>query len=425
VIPDHHLSKLLDIGAGGPLARHLPQLDLGHAWIERLRQRLDEAVRLRMVSDVPLGAFLSGGVDSSSVVATMARLRMGEVSTCAIGFDDREFDETPAGRLMADACRCDHREAIVPAHALSAIGALVWHFDEPFADSSAIPTYFLSKLARERVTVALSGDGGDENFAGYYRRYETERRRDRFRSSVPAGMGPAVFGLAGRLYPQAEWLPRPLRAKSALANLARDPHEGFFNTMSLGSGRLSSLLSRDFRDSLAGYSPANLFLDLMNACGTSDPVSRAQYVDIKTYLPDDIMVKVDRASLAVSLEAREPLLDHVLVETAARIPSRLKLGDGSGKTIFKKAVADRVPREILERAKRGFEIPLAAWLRGPAGELARATLFETAGPADAMLDADAIGDLWSRHQSGLQDNAHQLWTALVFKLWAARFVPNS
>jgi asparagine synthase (glutamine-hydrolysing) len=406
--------------------RFEPEEDTREAvWIERLRERLDEAVRLRLVSDVPLGAFLSGGVDSSAVVATMAREVERGVTTCSIGFEEPGFDERAAARLMANAYGCEHHERIVDRDAASAIDALVWHYDEPFADASAIPTYYLSKLARERVTVALSGDGGDENFAGYVRRYATERTRARLRSAVPSSLRADVFGVAGRLYPEPDGLPRRLRAKRTLTNLAREPFEAYFDMMSLGGGRLCRLLSEDFRDSLADYRPADLFRDLMNASGTTDPVSRAQYVDIKTFLPDDILVKVDRASMAVSLEAREPLLDHVLMETAARIPSRLKLSGRMGKVIFKKALEDRVPAEILSRRKRGFEVPLARWLRGPLKDMAHAALFETDGPADALLDRFAVRDLWHGHQAELRDSSHNLWAVLVFKLWAARFVPAS
>jgi asparagine synthase (glutamine-hydrolysing) len=394
-------------------------------WIERLRERLDDAVRVRMVADVPLGAFLSGGVDSSAMVGTMARLSRTAVPTYSIGFDEPAFDETCAARAVAKRYGCDHHEAIVHPDAVSALETLVWHFDEPFADSSAIPTYYVSKMARESVTVALSGDGGDENFGGYVGRYATERTRNRLRSLVPPGWRPMLFGKAAQLYPRAEWLPRPLRATTMLANLGLQPHEAFFNTMSLGCGRLSRLLSQDFRNSLGDYSPATLFRDLMNASETTDPVSRAQYVDIKTFLADDILVKVDRASMAVGLEVREPMLDHLLMETAARIPSRLKLGHGEGKVIFKRAVEDRVPREILARPKHGFEIPLAAWLRGPIKEMAHAALFDTQGPADPMLDGSVIRDLWDRHQAGVADNAPHLWAVLVFKLWAARFVRHT
>jgi asparagine synthase (glutamine-hydrolysing) len=390
-------------------------------WIERLRELIDDAVRTRMVSDVPLGAFLSGGIDSSTVVATMAGLSQSPVATFTIGFAETAFDETAAARIVAKRYATDHHELTVAPDALAVIDRLSWHFDEPFADSSAIPMFYLCKMAREHVTVSLSGDGGDENFAGYERRYGFARRVHRLRSLVPAALRPLVFGLPAGLYPRDQRLRRSLHGKTALTNLASPPHQAFFNALSLGPDRLSPLLSRDVRRALNGYRPSDLFKSLMDASGTADPVSRAQYVDLKTFLADDIMVKVDRASMAVGLEAREPLLDHVLVETAARIPSRLKLADHGGKLILKKAVVNRVPQEILTRRKHGFEIPIAMWLRGPIRERAHAILFESQAPAAEMIDRAAVQELWDRHQSGREDHAPHLWAALMFKVWAARF----
>jgi asparagine synthase (glutamine-hydrolysing) len=390
-------------------------------WIERLRELVDEAVRSRLAADVPLGAFLSGGVDSSTVVATMARLSQRPVSTHTVGFDEQAFDETAAARRVADRYATDHHESILHPEAVSAAETLVWHFDEPFGDSSAIPAYYLAKAARNHVTVALSGDGGDESFAGYAKRYAFVRRHDDVRTGVPASLRPLVFGLPARLYPPDNWLPRVLRAKIAFTNLAADPHQAFFNAMSLGTCALSPLLSGDLRRMLRDYRPSGLFKDLMEASGTSDPVSRAQYVDLKTFLPDDVMTKVDRTSMAVGLEAREPLLDHRLVEAAARIPSRMKLSNGEGKRILKKAVADRVSGDILARPKQGFEAPVGRWLRGPLRDLAHATLFDPVVPGAELLDRASLVVVWERHQSGRTDSTHHLWPALMFRLWAKRF----
>jgi len=390
------------------------------AWVETLRELVDDAVRSRMVADVPLGAFLSGGVDSSTVVATMARLSTIPVSTHTVGFAEQAFDETAAARRVAERYGTDHHESILRPVAVSVAETLAWHFDEPFGDASAIPTFCLAKATREHVTVALSGDGGDESFAGYANRYAFVRRHDDVRTSVPPYLRPIVFGLPARLYPRDDWLPRPLRAKTAFVNLAAAPHRAFFNAMSVGTAPFSPLLSGDLRTALRDYRPSELFKDLMVASGTSDPVSRAQYVDLKTFLPDDVMTKVDRTSMAVALEAREPLLDHRLVEAAARIPSRLKLSGGEGKTILKKAVADRVPADILARPKQGFEVPVAAWLRGPLRDMAHARLFDPA-PGAELLDRASLVTLWDGHQSGRTDGSHQLWPALMFRLWAKRF----
>jgi asparagine synthase (glutamine-hydrolysing) len=391
-------------------------------WVEGLRHHLDEAVRIRLMSEVPLGAFLSGGIDSSAVVATMARWSDRPVSTHSIGFSEAAFDETPHARQLAQHCHTDHHEQTIRPDALAVIDKLAWHFDEPFADASAVPTYYVSKMAREKVTVALSGDGGDESFAGYARRYAFERREDRIRRLLPTPVRRILFGLPARIYPKADWLPRPLRAKTMLTNLALAPHEAFFNTMSLASGTgLSSLLSPGFRAQIDGYVPSELFRRLMADSGTGDPVSRAQYVDIHTFMVDDILAKVDRASMAVSLEAREPLLDHVLMEYAATIPSRFKLQGNDGKVIFKAAIADRVPASILARKKQGFEIPIGAWFKGPIRDFAGDVLFSQRTSAEDFLDASEVRRLWDRHQSGIGDHTHSLWTVMMFKLWAARF----
>ena len=391
------------------------------AWVETLRELVDAAVRSRMIADVPLGAFLSGGVDSSTVVATMARLATNPVSTHTVGFTEQAFDETAAARRVAERYGTDHHETILRPDAVAIAETLAWHFDEPFGDSSAIPTYYLARAAREHVTVALSGDGGDENFAGYVRRYGFVRWHDRVRAGVPAFLRPIVFGLPAGLYPPDGWLPGPLRAKTALTNIAAEPHRAFFNAMSVGTGALSPLLSRDLRATLRDYRPADLFRDLMAASGTHDPLSRAQYVDLKTFLPDDVMTKVDRTSMAVALEVREPLLDHRLVEAAARIPSGLKLAGGEGKTILKRAVADRVPADILARPKQGFEAPVGRWLRGPLRDMAHASLFDPGVTGSELIDRASLVGLWEGHQSGRTDGTHHLWPALTFRLWAKRF----
>ncbi len=238
-------------------------------WVERLREAIDSAVRSRMVADVPVGAFLSGGIDSATVVATMSRGSTTPVSTFTVGFGDAATDETGAARLTAQRYATDHHETIVGADAVTVVESLAHHFDEPFADSSAIPMYCVSRAARAHVTVALSGDGGDESFAGYARRYALERRRSRLRSVIPPGLRSRVFGSAARAYAGARWLPSALRGKATLSDLALAPHAAFFSTMSLGTSRLSPLLSPDLRGVLKDYSPDELFRDLMAAAGTT------------------------------------------------------------------------------------------------------------------------------------------------------------
>jgi asparagine synthase (glutamine-hydrolysing) len=300
------------------------------------------------------------------------------------------------------------------------IEKLAWHYDEPFADSSAVPTYYVSQVAREFVTVALSGDGGDENFLGY-RRYRFDAAENRVRALLPGALRRPLFSALATVYPKADWLPQPLRAKATLRNLSLDPAAGYFNSVygAMASER-SGLLGRDLAGQLNGYNPFDLFRHYFDRARTSDPLARVQYVDIKTYLTDDILAKVDRASMAVSLEVRCPLLDHRLMELAARIPSGLKLRGGEGKYIFKRAVSKVLPPEVLSRRKQGFVMPIAEWFRGELRELAEGVLFEASAP-DGLLDRAAVERLWQQHQSRLRDYSRPLWAVLMFRLWQRNF----
>jgi asparagine synthase (glutamine-hydrolysing) len=384
-----------------------------------LAERLREAVAIRLRSEVPLGAFLSGGLESSAVVGLMAQATAAPVMTASIGFSEPAFDELPYARLAAQHFRTDHREYLVTERAVAALDDLVWHYDEPFGDASAIPTYYVAKLARERVTVALTGDGGDESFAGY-RRYAFDVRENRVRSWVPTGLREPLFSLLGRLYPKGDVLPQVLRGKAFLANVARAPWEAYLHSVS-GTAEADKLrlLNPDVTRALGAYRTADLFAELYHAAPAADALSRIQYIDFKTYLPDDILAKVDRASMAHSLEVRCPLLDHPLVEYAAALPSHLKLRGSRSKLILKAAVADLVPAEILRRTKMGFAVPVATWLRG---EL-RPVVEEAVLRADHQLfDSDTIGRMWRQHLSGRRERTAELWGVLVFNLWHKRWM---
>jgi len=387
-------------------------------WAERLRHQICEATRVRLMSDVPLGAFLSGGVDSSSVVAMMTHLMKRPVTTCSIGFDDKEYDEAGYARQIADRFKSEHHEETVRPRALEILDKLVWHYDEPFADSSAIPTYYVSKVARQHVTVALGGDGGDESFAGY-RRYMLDHFENRFRQYVPASLRSNVFGPLGNWYPALAWAPRVFRAKATFQSLSRTPLEGYFNSISyFRPAEKHRLFTHEFNKSLAGYDSIDVLRHHYDRAGTDDLLSRIQYVDIKTYLTDDILAKVDRASMAVSLEVRAPLLDHHLLEMAARIPSSLKLRGREGKYIFKKAMASELPDGILNRKKMGFAIPLGRWFRNELKDVAHSTLFDN---PDGVLDPVFLKNIWNQHQKGYYDRSHHLWAVMMFRRWKAAF----
>lgn len=382
---------------------------------------LEDAVRCRLVSDVPLGAFLSGGIDSSTVVSLMQRTSDSPVRTASIGFSHRAYDELEHCRLLAGTLNTDHREYVVEADTVAILPKLAWHLDEPHGDSSAVPTYYVSKMARENVTVALSGDGGDENFAGYTRRYFYDRLENQIRGVIPAPIRKAVFSGLGRVYPKADWLPRPLRAKSLLTNLALSPERGFYNTMAaIPDDIKNQLLAPDVRQALNGHETFHVFEHYFQKCPSQDPLSRVQYVDMKTFLVDDILMKVDKMSMANSLEVRCPLLDQNVVEYVAGLPSGLKLRGRQSKYILKRAMADVVPAEILNRPKQGFEVPLRHWLRGELKTFAREVIFESL-ETDVFFHRPTVEKMWAMHQSGRRDWSTPLWAVLMFFLWRHQY----
>ncbi|MDE2196486.1 MAG: amidotransferase 1, exosortase A system-associated, partial [Gammaproteobacteria bacterium] len=358
-----------------------------------LRGLLDDAVASQLVADVPLGAFLSGGVDSSAVVASMCRVARDPVSTCAIGFDHGGFDESAYARRVASHLGTRHFEERVSAQDHALLDALAGIYDEPFADSSALPTYRVCQLARKHVKVALSGDGGDENFAGY-RRYRWHWFESRIRERLPPAIRRPVFGLLGRCYPKADWAPRLFRAKTTLQALARETVEAYFHSVSFVPEAIRRRLYSDtFRRELQGYTALEVFRAHAGRAPTDHPLLLAQYLDFKTYLPGDILTKVDRASMAHSLEVRVPLLDHRLVEWASGLPPGLKLRGGQGKFILKKTLEPDLPREILYRPKMGFSVPLAAWLRGPLAARLREALMTGAVAQCGYFKHSVLNDL--------------------------------
>ena len=379
-----------------------------------MNQRLQESVRLRMIAEVPLGAFLSGGVDSSAVVAAMAGLSADPVNTCSISFADPQFNESAFAQMVADRYHTNHRVEQVDSDDFDLIDTLAHLYDEPYADSSAIPTYRVCQLARKHVTVALSGDGGDESFGGY-RRYRMHMLEERMRASVPASIRQPLFGLLGRVYPKADWAPRMLRAKTTFQGMARSSVEAYFHSMSVIREPLrSQLYTPHFKSMLGGYSALDVFNKHAANAGTDDPLALIQYIDTHTYLVGDINTKVDRASMAHSLEVREPLMDHKLVEWAATLPSAFKLQGSNGKMFFKKALEAKLPDDVLYRPKMGFAVPLARWFRGPLRQRVRKSLL--GGP---MLDSGwfnptCIREMVEQHEAGTRDHSTPLWTLLMY-----------
>lgn len=380
---------------------------------EEMRFHLRNAVTSRMVADVPLGAFLSGGVDSSTVVALMAEQSKEAVQTCSIGFDESALDETRYADIVARRFATEHRSRIVAPDDFSTIDVLAHAFDEPFADASALPTWRVCQLARETVTVALSGDGADEAFAGY-RRYKFQDAEERIRSLIPSGLRQSAFGFLGRVFPKADWAPRVFRAKSTFQSLARDGDEAYARSVGvIPQEERAGYYSDSFRQGLQGHRAEDRYIEAMRNAPAREALDRAQYADIKIWLPGDILTKVDRTSMAVSLEAREPLLDHRLVEFAATLPVSMRVRGGEGKWLMKKAMEGHLPRDILYRPKMGFVTPISSWFRGPLAGQAEALMIKS-----RLLDTGWFQKKWLEkavrdHKSGLADNGRLIWQLVM------------
>lgn len=387
---------------------------------EQLIERLREAVNIRMMADVPLGAFLSGGVDSSAVVALMAGLSTEPVNTCSISFGDPAFNEAQFAAKVAERYHTAHRVEQVDADDFSLIDKLMDLYDEPFADSSALPTYRVCELAKKQVTVVLSGDGGDENLAGY-RRYRWHTYEERMRSWLPDSIRKPLFGFLGKVYPKADWAPKIFRAKSTFESIARDSLEGYFHSVSVLSDEIrANLFSPAFKQQLQGYQAVDVFRRYAGNAPVNNPMALVQYLDFKTYLPGDILTKVDRASMAHALEVRVPLLDHKLVEWIAKLPGKFKLHGREGKYLFKKALESYLPDDVLYRPKMGFSVPLAAWFRGPLKERVRTSLLGDVMAHSGYFNMEFLKKMVDDHQAGLRDHSAAIWTLLMFEAFLRR-----
>ncbi|WP_153116973.1 XrtA/PEP-CTERM system amidotransferase [Rhodocyclus tenuis] len=382
---------------------------------EELTARLKESIRLRMISEVPLGAFLSGGVDSSAVVALMAGLSDSPVNTCSIGFSDPAFNESEFARRVADRYQTNHHLDIVESDDFDLIDTLARLYDEPYADSSAIPTYRVCQLARKHVTVALSGDGGDESFGGY-RRYRLHLMEEKMRAALPLGLRRPLFGALGALYPKADWAPRMFRAKTTFEGMARTSVEAYLHSISiLRAPMREQLFSARFKSALGGYDVSEVFARHAARAGTDDPLALIQYLDLKTYLVGDINTKVDRASMAHSLEVREPLMDHELVEWLATLDSTRKIRGQEGKFLLKKAMEPLLPDDVLYRPKMGFAVPLARWFRGPLKQRVQESILGARLADSGWFNRDYLQHLVSAHNNGSRDYSASIWTLLMFE----------
>jgi asparagine synthase (glutamine-hydrolysing) len=388
---------------------------------DALETLLSDAVRRRMVADVPLGAFLSGGIDSSTVVALMQANATRPVRSFSIGFHEQGYDEAQHAKAVAAHLGTDHTELYVaPEHARDVIPRLADMFDEPFADSSQIPTYLVSEMTRRHVTVALSGDGGDELFAGYVRYFQAMTLFPVL-ERVPAGMRGALSATI-RMLPPAAWS----RLFQLVPTRCRPPQSG--DRMHKLAGILNESLGSYYRHLVShwpepdvlvrgGRERRGLLWDPAVERKVADPIERMQYLDTATYLPDDILTKVDRASMAVSLEARVPLLDHRVLAFAWTLPPALKVRDGAGKWLLRQVLSRHVPTKLIDRPKMGFGVPIDGWLRGPLRDWAETLLSERRLAVEGILDPAMVREKWTQHLGGRVNNLYLLWDVLMFQAW--------
>jgi asparagine synthase (glutamine-hydrolysing) len=394
--------------------------------LEELDALLGEAVRDRLESDVPLGAFLSGGIDSGLVVSFMSEALSAPVRTHTVGFSDRAYDERDDAAVVARFLGTDHLASEVRPDLADLLPRIAWHFDEPFADPSAVPTWYVARETRRRVTVALSGDGGDELFAGYPERYGVHLLEERARRFLPAALRRAALPTRARHWPRSPSLPRPLRLASILGNLSVDADRAYWNDRSLIPAHLAERL---FGETLIRrrrrFDPFSALEPHLARAPVGDPLSRVLYLDFKTWLADDGLVKVDRMSMAHGLEVRCPLLDHRVVELAARTPSRLKLagagfasgGKSGTKILLRRLAARRLPAEILAGRKRGFAPPIERWLREDLRDLSHDLLLASDSLAAGLFERREVARLLADHESGRLDAGWAIWTLLMLEQW--------
>jgi asparagine synthase (glutamine-hydrolysing) len=396
------------------------QMDMQDAMAE-LQWHIAEAVRLRLVSDVPLGAFLSGGIDSSAVIAYMAQATQQPVRTFSVGFEDTAFDERRFARLVAERYGTDHTELLVKAPVVDILPRLVWHYDEPFGDASAVPSYAIAALTRQHVTVALNGDGGDENFAGYDR-YITDRLV-RYGDAIPLGLRRQCAALMHR-FPESWRQHQPLRKLGRIAAvMAQTPERRYARWAGhFPLDQRRSCYTEAFRSAVDESDPEGLFVGIFAQSDARDGTDAALDADVNLYLADDLLVKMDRATMAHSLEARSPFLDHVLMEFVASLPPRMKLAGTHKKRILKAALRGLVPDVILDRPKMGFCAPLSRWFRDELREMSHDILLSPRAIQRGYFQPQAVAALLQAHCSGREEHAEQLWDLLGLELWHRTFI---
>jgi asparagine synthase (glutamine-hydrolysing) len=376
-----------------------------------------------MISDVPLGAFLSGGVDSSGVVAMMAKASATPVKTCTIAFDDKKYNEAEFAKSVAELYATEHHEYLVHQNVGDMLEHIVSFFDEPFADPSLVPTFFVSELAREAVTVAIAGDGGDEVFAGY-EKYTTDDIENRLREKFPKWLREGVFPKLASAFSTSDAAVMR-KAKSLFSSLSVSPEMGFYISNSQMEDRQwNKLVKPQIKQALGNYHPSQITIDAYRKANGPDHLSKILYTDMKTYLPGGILVKVDRMSMANSLEVRAPLLDKEMLEFAATVPSSMKFKNGEKKHLLKEALKDYLPDDILYRKKMGFSVPLAQWFRQEIKEIAEKYIVDSPIGLPHIFNMDVVSEYWQQHQNEQVDHSAILWSMLMFEMWWQRYMTN-
>jgi asparagine synthase (glutamine-hydrolysing) len=426
LLPGHWLT--LDRGAWRVTVRRYWQLELGEdeqrssdEWQEALEEKIRETVAAHRIADVPVGAFLSGGLDSSAVVAMLSQPGQAPVRTFSVGFEEEAFSELPYARVVARRFATHHVEEVVTPEAVKSLDDLVHYYDEPFADPSAVASLCLARVAQRQVKVALSGDGGDEAFGGY-RRYVHDLREARWRRAMPSWLRRCLVGPAARLWPKADWLPRPLRLKTTLTNLSLQLGAAYANTLSVCRPPCRrALLRPELRAALGDYRPEETVTRFFEGAD-HDPLRSMILADVGMLLPDAFLTKVDRASMAVGLEVRPPLVDHELLQLAVRVPSRFKIRNGETKWLFKQLCARCLPSDIVHRPKQGFDLPLDAWLRGPLRDVFESRVLSPSSPISTFIDQAQAARLYRSHLTRLGRHGLVLWTLLVLGSWSEHYL---
>jgi asparagine synthase (glutamine-hydrolysing) len=388
---------------------------------DRLDALLRDAVCCRMMSEVPLGAFLSSGLDSGLVVSYMAELSDRPVATHTMGFEEDAFNESAGARLIAGHLGTRHSEFVSKPEDMETLLSIARCLDEPFADNSVLPSWHVCRNAARSVTVALTGDGGDEGFGGYTFRYLPHVMESRIRRWIPKGLRQGVFGPAGKIYPASARLPKVLRVKTILENIAQSDARAFYNDLVwLREDDRNRLYTKAFKSALSGRTPGERVVSLYEQCQGADALSRAQYTDIRFYLPEDVLVKADRMSMAHGLELRNPFLDHRILEFGVSLPSDLKISRTRGKLLLRHLARKKLPPEVVNLPKKGFSVPAAHWLRTGLKGFARDVVFQSPLIKE-LLNRDVLDRMWTDHQSCARDHHVFLWSTMMLGLWEKNF----